>query len=98
MLRLFSIVAGLRQIAGDVVRGRAGRKAALRDHRLRVEKNIPKAEHEQLRDMAEAELLNLHEGNFARYQLRPCEARDLLTRLKQATLAKAFRGEPAPRD
>jgi len=39
-----------------------------------VEKNdIPEAEREKFRDMAEAELVSLHEGNFARYQIRPSE-------------------------
>jgi hypothetical protein len=36
------------------------------------EKNdIPEAEREKFRDVAEAE--RLHEGNFARYQIRPSE-------------------------
>ena len=28
---------------------------------------------EKFRDMAESELVGLHEGNFARYQIRPSE-------------------------
>jgi hypothetical protein len=39
-----------------------------------VEKNgIPEAERQKFRDMAESELVSLHEGNFARYQIRPSE-------------------------
>jgi hypothetical protein len=38
-----------------------------------VEKDIPEAEREQFRNMTETELLSLHEGNFARYQIRPSE-------------------------
>jgi hypothetical protein len=39
-----------------------------------VEKNaIPQSEREKFRDMAETELVSLHEGNFARYQIRPIE-------------------------
>ena len=39
-----------------------------------VEKNgIPEPEQEKFRDMAESELVSLHEGNFARYQIRPSE-------------------------
>jgi hypothetical protein len=39
-----------------------------------VEKNgIPEAERQKFRDMAEAELVSLHEGNFARHQIRPSE-------------------------
>jgi hypothetical protein len=30
----------------------------------------------RFREMAEAELLNLHEGNFARYRIRPSEFAD----------------------
>jgi hypothetical protein len=38
-----------------------------------VDKNLPEADREKFRDMAESELLSLHEGNFARYQIRPSE-------------------------
>ena len=33
--------------------------------------NIDAAERERFREVAESELLSLHEGNFARYQIRP---------------------------
>jgi len=39
----------------------------------RVEENLPEADREKFRDMAETELLCLHGGNFARYQIRPSE-------------------------
>jgi hypothetical protein len=58
---------------GDVVRGLVGRKAASANIASWVEKSIPEAEREQFRNMAEAELFNLHEGNFARYQLKLSE-------------------------
>ena len=39
-----------------------------------VENNgIPEAERQKFRDMAESELVSLHEGNFARCQIRPIE-------------------------
>jgi len=64
----------LRQIVGEVVRGRMDRKAAAAYVAAWVQKNdIPEAEREKFRDMAEAELVSLHEGNFARYQIRPSE-------------------------
>jgi hypothetical protein len=64
----------LRQIVGEVVRGRMDRKAAAAYVAAWVEKNdIPEAERENFRDIAEAELVSLHEGNFARYQIRPSE-------------------------
>jgi hypothetical protein len=70
----FKHKAALRQIVGEVVRGRMDSKAAAAYVAAWVEKNdIPEAEREKLRDMAEAELVSLHEGNFARYQIRPSE-------------------------
>jgi hypothetical protein len=70
----FKHKAALRQIVGEVVRGRMDKKAAAAYVAAWVEKNdIPQAEREKFRDMAEAELVSLHEGNFARYQIRPSE-------------------------
>jgi len=70
----FKHKATLRQIIGEVVRGRMDRKTAAAYIAAWVEKNgIQEAEREKFRDMAEAELLSLHEGNFARYQIRPSE-------------------------
>jgi hypothetical protein len=69
----FKHKAALRQIVGEVVRGRMNRKAAAAYIQSWVEKNISETEREQFRDIAETELLSLHEGNFARHQLRPSE-------------------------
>ena len=63
----------LRQIVGEVVRDGMDRKAAAAYIVTWVEKNLPEADREKFRDMAETELLSLHEGNFARYQIRPSE-------------------------
>jgi hypothetical protein len=38
-----------------------------------AEENIDAPDREPFRVMAENELLNFHEGNFARYQIRPTE-------------------------
>jgi hypothetical protein len=66
--------AALRQIIGEVIRGRMDKKAAAAYVTTWVEKNgIPEPEREKFRDMAESELVSLHEGNFARYQIRPSE-------------------------
>jgi hypothetical protein len=65
--------AALRQIVADVVRGRMSRKAAVDYIASWVVKNLPETDRERFRDMAETELLSLHEGNFARYQIRPSE-------------------------
>jgi len=70
----FKHKAALRQIVGEAVRGRMDRKAAAAYITAWVEKNgIPEPEREKFRDMAEVELVSLHEGNFARYQIRPSE-------------------------
>jgi Fic/DOC family len=66
--------AALRKIVCEVVRRRMDRKAAAAYITAWVEKNgIPEADREKFRDMAESELVSLHEGNFARYQIRPSE-------------------------
>jgi DNA-binding transcriptional ArsR family regulator len=70
----FKHKAALQQIVGEVVRGRMGSKAAAAHITAWVEKNgILEAEREKLRDIVESELVSLHEGNFARYQIRPSE-------------------------
>lgn len=65
--------AALRQVVADVVRKRLGRKAASAFLAKWSKENIAADEGEHFREIAEAELLSLHEGNFARYQLRPSE-------------------------
>jgi len=66
--------AALRQIVGEVVRAKMDKKAAAAFITAWVEKNgVPETEREKFRDMAESELVGLHEGNFARYQIRPSE-------------------------
>ncbi len=63
----------LRQIVSDVVHGRMDKKAMSAYIASWVETNIAEAERERFREMAEDELMGLHEGNFARYQVRPSE-------------------------
>jgi hypothetical protein len=70
---VFKHRAALRQVVADVVRDRLGRKASIAFLAQWTEAHIAPPECERFREMAEAELLNLHEGNFARYQLRPSE-------------------------
>jgi hypothetical protein len=69
----FKYKAALRQVVADVVRGAMDKKAASAHIASWVEKNLPEADREKFRDMAETELVSLHEGNFARYQIRPSE-------------------------
>jgi hypothetical protein len=63
----------LRDVIGEVVRGRMDRTAAAAHIAMSATEKIAAADQDQFRDVAESELLSLHEGNFARYQIRPTE-------------------------
>ena len=65
--------ASLRKLVGAVVRAAMGRKAAAEHIVAWVKQHVEATEREHFRDMAEAELEALHEGNFARYQVRPSQ-------------------------
>jgi hypothetical protein len=69
----FKHSAALRQVVSEVIRGRMDRKTAAAHIGTFSEANIEPDERERFREMAEAELLGLHEGNFARYEIRPSE-------------------------
>jgi len=69
----FKHKAALRQVVADVVRGVMNKKAASAHIASWVERNLADGDREKFRDMAETELVSLHEGNFARYQIRPSE-------------------------
>lgn len=63
----------LRDIVRDVLRAPMDRKTA-RAHLVTISTaRIPAEDCEHFIDIAETELLGLHEGNFARYQVRPSE-------------------------
>lgn len=64
---------GLRQLEGDVVRGRLDRKDAAAFISDWINKNVTEGERHTFREMVESDLLGLHEGNFARLQIRPSE-------------------------
>ena len=63
----------LREVVGDTVRRGLDRKAAIAHLVSWAAENIEPAEWEQFREIAENELLGLHEGNFARYRITPAE-------------------------
>lgn len=65
--------AALRQIVGEVIRGRMDRKTAAAYIAAWAQQKITAADRERFREMAESELLGLHEGNYARYEVRPAE-------------------------
>ena len=63
----------LRDVVRDVVRGALSRQAT-RAHLVTTSREfIPTADQDQFAEVAETELLGLHEGNFARYLVRPSE-------------------------
>jgi len=61
----------LREIIGDIVRRHMDRKAAFAHIASWVRENIEAAERDQFREIAENELMSLHEGNYARYRITP---------------------------
>jgi hypothetical protein len=69
----FKHSAALRQIVSEIVRNRLNRTEANSHLASWIEKNVAEDERDRFREVAESELLNLHEGNFARYQIRPSE-------------------------
>ena len=65
--------AALQRIVAEIIRARMDRKSAADYISKWVKENIPADERERFREMAESELLGLHEGNYARYEIRPAE-------------------------
>ena len=65
--------AHLREIVSTVVRGSMNRKQAVTRIAGWAQERIDPGERRRFIEIAEAELMSLHEGNFARYQIRPSE-------------------------
>lgn len=65
--------AQLREIVADVLRAKAGRKEVSTRIAAWAADRIDPADRERFVEITEAELTGLHEGNFARYQVRPSE-------------------------
>lgn len=63
----------LRTIVTEIVRAGMDRKAAAAHIASWTRAHIDAPDRERFREIAENELLALHEGNFARYQIRPAE-------------------------
>jgi Fic family protein len=63
----------LRTIVTEIVRAAMDRKAAAAHIASWTKAHIDAPDRERFREIAENELLALHEGNFARYKLRPAE-------------------------
>jgi hypothetical protein len=65
--------AALREVVGVVIRRRMVKEQASAYISTWTGEHIEPKERERFREIAETELLSLHEGNFARYQIRPSE-------------------------
>ena len=63
----------LRHVVGEVVRGAMNRTAAFAHIAFWATENLPSGDRERFREVAESELLGLHDGNFARYRIRLSE-------------------------
>lgn len=63
----------LREIVGEVIRAGMSRKQVTAHIAAWTKTHIDSDDREQFRAIAESELLGPHEGNFARYRVRPSE-------------------------
>lgn len=69
----FKHSAALKEIVAEVIRGQLDRKSVTAHIANWSAKRIGPDERERFKEMAEAEILGVHEGNFAPYQIRPSE-------------------------
>jgi len=65
--------AHLREVVGEIIRGRMNKKAAVAHIAAWSKSKIDAGEQPRFTEAVERELMSLHEGNFARYQIRPSE-------------------------
>ncbi len=63
----------LREVTREIIRGRMGKKKATAHMKDWIRAHVELDERAQFQETAESELSSLHEGNFARYQIRPYE-------------------------
>lgn len=65
--------AHLRELIGEIIRGRMNKKDAVAHIASWPKGKIDTEEQKRFIEVAEKELMSLHEGNFARYRVRPSE-------------------------
>lgn len=65
--------AALRDVIQTIVLERLGRTATLACIAAWAEKSVKADERDRFREVVENEVLRLHEGNFARYQIKPSQ-------------------------
>lgn len=63
----------LRELVADLVRARVGRKDAAAKIAAWSQREIDPVDRRHFAELAETELISLHEGNFARHRIRPSE-------------------------
>jgi len=63
----------LRQVVGTIIRDQLDRASAFKYLETWTAENFIEDERDEFQRVAEDEILALHEGNFARYQVRPSE-------------------------
>jgi hypothetical protein len=63
----------LRELIAEIVRARVGRKDAVARIAAWSKNAIDPGDRERFAEIVETELIGLHEGNFARYRIRPSE-------------------------
>jgi hypothetical protein len=63
----------LRDVVREVISGAVRKKEATAHVRKWAEERIGSAERDRFREVAESELVGLHDGNATRYQVRPSE-------------------------
>ncbi len=61
------------EIIGEIVRTGVNKKEGVARIASWAKSEIEPAERQRFIEVAENELMSLHEGNFARYQIRPSE-------------------------
>lgn len=62
-------------IVADIVRGRMRRNTAVNYIKQRAEAEVAEEEKTRVIEIVETEIISLHEGNIARYRIRPSEYR-----------------------
>ena len=65
--------SALREVVGAVIRERMDKKRATAHVAAWTREHVELPQRERFQEVAERELLSLHEGNFARYRVRPSE-------------------------
>ena len=63
----------IRHVVGDVVREGMDKKNAAAHIGAWAEEHVEEPDRERFREVVERELVSLHQGNFARYRVRPSE-------------------------